>query len=52
MNDADSFDGDRLSGSLQYADDHTPQTVVEHNRINKDQKKLKKKEVNLYRLEL
>jgi hypothetical protein len=51
MNDADSFDTDRLSGSIQYDDNHQeipladniPPPVIERNP--KEEKKLKKKEV-------
>jgi hypothetical protein len=41
MNDADHFDMDRLSGSLQYDDDHTPpQPVITDNKKTKDKKKV------------
>ena len=53
INDADSFDTDRLSGSIQYDDDQqdphltddTHQPVMEYETIRKDDKKLKKREV-------
>ncbi|CAF3219121.1 unnamed protein product [Rotaria sp. Silwood2] len=44
MNDVDSFDVDRFSGSLQYGDHHIPQSGIEDNTKKKDRKKLKKKE--------
>jgi hypothetical protein len=51
INDADSFDTDRLSGSLQYDDDEAqinddiPQPIMNYETIQKDGKKSKKKEV-------
>ncbi|CAF3259287.1 unnamed protein product [Rotaria sp. Silwood2] len=52
INDADSFDTDRLSGSLQYDDDQQdptinndiPQPIMEYEIIRRDDKKTKKKE--------
>ncbi len=41
----DSFDTDRISGSIQYDDDNIPQPVMEYATIRKDEKKSKKKEV-------
>jgi hypothetical protein len=55
MNDADSFDTDRLSGSIQYDDDQQdlpynddiPQPITDYETIRKDDKKSKKKEVKI-----
>ncbi|CAF1149387.1 unnamed protein product [Rotaria sp. Silwood1] len=52
INDADSFDTDRLSGSLQYYDDQQdssmnndpPQPIMEYETIKRDDKKSRKKE--------
>ncbi|CAF1089677.1 unnamed protein product [Rotaria sordida] len=61
MNDADSFDTDRLSGSLQYDDDDDqqdptinndmPQPIMGYETIRSDDKKSKKKETNEKRIQ-
>ena len=45
INDVDSFDTDRLSGSIQYDDDNVPQPIMDYEIIRKDEKKSKKKGV-------
>ena len=48
VNDADSFDTDRLSGSIRYDDDpevnddDRPQPIMDYETIRKDDKKSKK----------
>jgi hypothetical protein len=43
INDVDSFDTDRLSGSIRY-DDDIPQPIMDYETIRKDEKKSTKKE--------
>jgi hypothetical protein len=47
INDVDSFDTDRLSGSIRY-DDDIPQPVMDYEIIRKDDKKTKKKDVKKF----
>ena len=54
MNDGDSFDTDRLSGSLQYDDDQEPvdrysrPPVADVEPVERDGKKSKKSDVSVY----